>query len=256
MNVCFFVENNYFFTQHPQELIIHKEGSKASKNIKVIRSLIWFRIPQLLVGTCFLLKSSTQGYSPEVVYGSHFGYVISTGHKNGSVVSKSNPDQSADFPSGNINVWNRSTTPRKSNSSPLRMPRIPKRKRQTSSFPIIWKRGELLNFGILWHFFVEVALPTSQIKNMHEKTVPSSIPWSVTLPEKLLHFSLQFFILIDLQIPVPVWESQSAFLVILSSAAASGPKTFFQTSWRRYPIFIKDIWVFPKIVGVPPNHPF
>ena len=138
------------------------------------------------------------------------------------------------FPSGNINVWNRSTTPRKFNRSPLRMPRIPKRKRQTSSFPIIWKKGRAVKLRGVWHFFVEVAvevaIPTSQIKNMHEKNSSFLHSLKCYSPKKLLRFSLNVFLLIDLQIPNSM-ESQSA------NGDSQRPQhrtRHFKTSWRRY----------------------
>lgn len=146
-------------------------------------------------------------------------------------MSKSNRTNLPTFPSGNINVWNQTTTPRKFNSSPLRMPRMPKRKRQMSSFPIIKKKGKAVKLRGAWHFFVEVVIPTLQIKNMPEKTVSFLHSRKCYSPKKTASLFSECIILIDLQIPNSM-ESKSA------NGDSQRPQhrtRHFKTSWRRYP---------------------
>ena len=60
------------------------------------------------------------------------------------------------FPSGNINVWNRSTTPRKFNRSP---PQNVASQEEKACLPTIIFQGRAVKPGCVWHFFLEVAIP-------------------------------------------------------------------------------------------------
>ena len=109
------------------------------------------------------------------------------------------------FPSGNINVWNVRLLPGSLTVRPSECS-IPRGKGLSSNhhFP-----GRAVKPGCVWHFSWKWQSPHHRSKTCMKKTVPSSIPWSITLPKKLLHFSLNV-LFSSIYRSGPSMESQSA----------------------------------------------